>query len=176
MPGQVVVRGPGNGTVGYCAINSTATTTSSPALPLRAATRTGVPLQVGINPTNTVLTTAAGMAIPANSYRVVVTLVGGATRTLTGTLPAVPAGLYPASWLNANGTPRQLAFGWVGSTGSITDFHEVDKAKVSTISPVPELTVSQTSYNAATLQRGDPVTYSVVAGVAPASRRPSRSR
>ncbi|MFC7645287.1 hypothetical protein ACFQX6_35110 [Streptosporangium lutulentum] len=26
VPGQVVVRGPGNGTVGYCAINSTATT------------------------------------------------------------------------------------------------------------------------------------------------------
>ncbi|WP_371780880.1 DUF7927 domain-containing protein [Streptosporangium subroseum] len=165
VPGQVVVRGPGNGTVGYCAINSTATSTSSAALPLRSTARTAVPLQVGINPTNAVLTTAAGMTVPANSYRVVVTLVGGATKTLTGTLPTVTSGLYPASWLNANGVPRQLAFGWVASTGSVTDFHEIDEAKVLTISPVPDLNVSQTSYNAATLSPGDPVTYTVVAGV-----------
>ena len=42
VPGQVVVRGPGNGTVGYCAVNSTATTTTSPALTLRATTRSRV--------------------------------------------------------------------------------------------------------------------------------------
>ncbi|WP_326819912.1 DUF7927 domain-containing protein [Streptosporangium sp. NBC_01756] len=166
VAGQVVVRGPGNGTVGYCAINSTASSTTSPALPLRATTRTAVPVQVGVNPTGSILTTAAGLTIPPHSYRAVVTLVGGATRTLTGTLPAVSAGLYPASWLNADGTPKQLAFGWVGSTGAVTDFHELDNAKVLTISPVPELTVAQTSYNAATLQPGDPVTYTVVAGVA----------
>ncbi|MGV9775710.1 DUF7927 domain-containing protein [Streptosporangium sp. NPDC003464] len=166
VPGQVLVRGPGNGTVGYCAINSTATSTSSSALALRASSRTAVPVQVGINPTGSVLTTAAGMSVPANSYRVLVTLVGGATRTLTGTLPSVTSGLYPASWLNSSGIPRQLAFGWVASTGSVTDFHEIDEATVSTISAVPELTVAQTSYNATALQAGDPVTYSVAAGVA----------
>ncbi|MEU0517986.1 putative Ig domain-containing protein [Streptosporangium sp. NPDC006007] len=166
VPGQVVVRGPGNGTVGYCAINSTASSTSATALALRATARTAVPVQVGVNPTNAVLTTAAGMTIPAGGYKVVVTLVGGATRTLTGTLPTVPAGLYPSSWLNGNGIPRQLVFGWVGSTGALTDFHEVDEAEVATISAVPQLTVAQTSYNAATLQQGDPVTYNVVAGVA----------
>lgn len=74
VPGQIVVRGPGNGTVGYCAINSTASSTSATALALRATTRTAVPVQVGVNPTNTVLTTAAGMTIPAGSYKVVVTL------------------------------------------------------------------------------------------------------
>ena len=37
VPGQVVVRGPGNGGTGYCAINSTATTSSSPPVPLDAA-------------------------------------------------------------------------------------------------------------------------------------------
>ncbi|MEU4536425.1 putative Ig domain-containing protein [Streptosporangium sp. NPDC023825] len=166
VPGQVVIRGPGNGTVGYCAINSTATSTSAPVLGLRSTARTPVPVQVGINPTNTVLTTAAGMAIPANSYRVITTLVNGTSRTLTGTLPAVSTSLFPASWLTSAGIPRQLAFGWVASTGGITDFHEVDNARVATISAVPELTVAQTSYNAATLQPGDPVTYSVVAGVA----------
>ncbi|MEU4829853.1 putative Ig domain-containing protein [Streptosporangium sp. NPDC023615] len=166
VPGQVVIRGPGNGTVGYCAVNSTATSTSASALGLRSTARTPVPVQVGINPTNTVLTTAAGMAIPANSYRVITTLVNGTSRTLTGTLPAVSTSLFPASWLTSAGIPRQLAFGWVASTGAITDFHEVDNARVATISAVPELTVAQTGYTAATLQPGDPVTYSVVAGVA----------
>ena len=31
-----------------------------------------------------------------------------------GALPVVPSGLYPSSWVNANGIPKQLAFGWVG--------------------------------------------------------------
>ncbi|MEU8381746.1 hypothetical protein AB0C32_21450, partial [Streptosporangium sp. NPDC048865] len=166
VPGQIVIRGPGNGTVGYCAINSTATTTAASPLALRTILRTAIPVQVGINPTNAALTTAAGLSIPANSYRVVTTLPGGTVKTLTGTLPAVSTSLFPASWLNANGIPRQLAFGWVASTGAITDFHEVDNARVSTISAVPELTVTQTGYSAATSQPGDPVTYNVVAGVA----------
>src|ERR1700722_15151366 len=53
VPGQVVIRGPGNGLVGYCAINSTATTTSSPVVPLSATTRAAseVPVEVAINPT-----------------------------------------------------------------------------------------------------------------------------
>ncbi|WP_051752255.1 putative Ig domain-containing protein [Streptosporangium amethystogenes] len=165
VAGQVVVRGPGNGTVGYCAINSTATSTTSAALPLRAATRTAVPVQIGINPTSSTQTTASGLTVPANSYQVVVTLVGGATRTLTGTLPTVAAGLYPSSWLTSAGIPRQLAFGWVGSTGAVTDFHEIGEAKVTTISAVPELTVAQTSYSVTSPQQGNPVTYNVVAGV-----------
>ena len=75
----------------------------------------------------------------------------------------VPSGLYPASWVNANGIPKQLAFGWVGSTGSVTDFHEIDNAVVSSLNPVPQLAVSQTSYAAATLSPGSPVTYQVAA-------------
>ena len=37
-------------------------------------------------------------------------------------------------------------FGWVASTGSNTDYHEIDNALVSTLNPVPQLAVSQTSY------------------------------
>ncbi|WP_326635574.1 hypothetical protein OG884_21670 [Streptosporangium sp. NBC_01755] len=165
MPGQVVIRGPGNGTVGYCALNTTAASTSATPLALRATSRTAVPVQIGINPTAVSLTTAAGLTVPPGSYVVVVTLVGGTNKTLTGSLPTVPTGLYPASWLNANGTPRQLAFGWVASTGSVTDFHEVDAATVTTVSSVPQLTVAQTGYSATTPAPGAPVTYSVVSGV-----------
>ena len=39
MGGEVVVRGPGNGTVGYCALQSSAATATSQRLALRAPTR-----------------------------------------------------------------------------------------------------------------------------------------
>ena len=165
MPGQVVVRGPGNGTVGYCALQSSAATASSPALNLRATTRAGslVPVEVVFNPGSSSITTASGLVVPAGDYDVTFTPVGGTAKTLLGALPVVPSGLYPSSWVNANGIPKQLAFGWVGSTGSVTDFHEIDNAVVSSFNAVPQLAVSQTSYAAATLSPGNPVTYTVTA-------------
>ncbi|MEU7617492.1 fibronectin type III domain-containing protein [Micromonospora rifamycinica] len=168
VPGQVVVRGPGRNGVGYCAINSTATTTSSPALALRAATRTAsvVPVEVVVNSTGAAFTTVSGITVPAGEYRVRFTPVGGAAITLQGLLPTVSASFYPSpNWVNASGIPKQLAFGWVGSTGSVTDFHEVDNAAAVTFNPVPDLNVSQTSYNLSTLNPGDPVTYAITAGV-----------
>jgi uncharacterized repeat protein (TIGR01451 family) len=165
MPGQVVVRGPGNGTVGYCALQSSAATATSPALTLRATTRAAstVPVEVVYNPSSSPVTTASGLTVPAGDYDVTFTPVGGAARSLVGGLPVVPAGLYPASWVNANGFPKQLTFGWVASTGSNTDYHEIDNAQVTTLNPVPQLAVSQTSYSAATLTPGSPVTYTVAA-------------
>ena len=164
VPGQVVVRGPGNGLVGYCAINSTAKTTSSSALTLRAATRAAsvVPMEVAINPTTSSFTTASGIVVAAGTYAVKFTPVGGSATTLSGTLPTVASGLYPSSsWTTSAGIPKQLAFGWVGSTGAVTDFHEVDTANVVSFSPVPQLAVSQTAYTASSPALGAPVTYTV---------------
>ena len=165
MPGQVVVRGPGNGTVGYCALQSSAATATSPSLTLRATTRTAslVPVEVVFNPGSSSVTTDSGLVVPAGDYDVTFTPVGGTAKTLLGALPVVPSGLYPSSWVNANGIPKQLAFGWVGSTGSVTDFHEIDNVVVSSFNAVPQLAVSQTSYAAATLSPGSPVTYTVTA-------------
>jgi hypothetical protein len=165
MPGQVVVRGPGNGTVGYCALQSSAATATSPALTLRATTRAAslVPVEVVFNPSSSSVTTPSGLVVPGGDYDVTFTPVGGTARTLVGALPVVPAGLYPSSWVNANGIPKQLAFGWVASTGSNTDYHEIDNAVVTTLNPVPKLAVSQTSYAAASLSPGSPVTYTVAA-------------
>ena len=169
VPGQVVVRGPGNGTVGYCAVNSTATNTSSPrsrsARPPSAASL--VPVEVAINPTSTSFTTASGITVAAGTYKVVFTPVGGSATTLSGTLPAVPSGLYPSSsWTTSGGIPKQLAFGWVGSTGGITDFHEVSNVNVVSLSSVPQLAVTQTAYSAAFPALGAPVTYTVTPSVA----------
>ena len=86
VPGQVVVRGPGNGLVGYCAINSTATRTSSPALTLRATTRAAsvVPVEVAINPTSASFTTASGITVAAGTYKVVFTPVKGSAHHAVG--------------------------------------------------------------------------------------------
>ncbi len=73
----------------------------------------------------------------------------------------VPSGLYPSSWVNASGIPKQLAFGWVGSTGSVTDFHEADNVVVTSFNAVPVLSVAQTSYTQSSLPAGSPVTYTV---------------
>ena len=153
MPGQVVVRGPGNGTVGYCALQSTAATATSPSLTLRATTRAAslVPVEVVFNPTSSSITTASGLVVPAGNYDVTFTPVGGTAKSLLGALPVVPSGLYPSSWVSSSGIPKQLVFGWVASTGSVTDFHEIDNVVVSSVNPVPQLAVSQTSYAASTL-------------------------
>ena len=165
MPGQVVVRGPGNLTAGYCALQSSAATASSPALTLRSSSRTGslVPVEVVFNPTSATMTTTSGLTVPARDYDVTFTPVGGTARSLVGALPTVPSGLYPSSWVSSSGIPRQLVFGWVASTGSVTDYHEIDNVAVSSVNPVPQLAVTQTSYTAATLLPGSPVTYTVAA-------------
>ncbi|HEY5196811.1 MAG TPA: putative Ig domain-containing protein [Solirubrobacteraceae bacterium] len=173
MPGEVAVRGPGQGTVGYCALNSSAATATSTPLTLRATTATRapavVPIEVAYNPSAVAVTTPSGLVVPARSYEVKYTPVGGAAKTLAGALPVVPAGLYPASWVNASGFPKQLTFGWVGSTGSVIDTHEIANALVTTLNPVPVLAVSQTSYAAATLPAGSPVTYTLAASASGAS-------
>ncbi|GAB1820096.1 DUF7927 domain-containing protein [Herbidospora sp. RD11066] len=171
VPGQVVVRGPGAGTVGYCALNSTATSTTSTALKLRGTTRAAsvVPVAIAINPTSSTLTTAAGLTVAAGTYLVQFTPVGGTARTLTGNLPTVSSALYPSTtWTTSAGIPRQLAFGWVASTGGSTDFHEIDGVVVNSLNPVPDLDVTQTSYNGAAPKPGDPVTYTVTPSVSSA--------
>ncbi|HEX6351444.1 putative Ig domain-containing protein [Actinophytocola sp.] len=168
IPGQVVVRGPGAGTTGYCGINSTATDATSPALTLRAATRaeSAMPVEVVLNPSSGTVRTTSGLTVPSGQYLVKVTTVGGTVRTLNGTLPTVPTALYPApSWLNG-GYPKFLNFGWTASNGTTTDFHELDDARVQTIDPAPVLTVSQTSQVATSPQQGDPVTYTITPAVA----------
>ncbi|MCW2646585.1 MAG: hypothetical protein JWP07_2694, partial [Pseudonocardiales bacterium] len=174
VPGAVVVRGPGSGTAGYCGLTTTYTGSSSSKVNIRASSRnaSAVPVEVLVNPTTVSFTATSGVAVAAGTYKVVFTDVStgifdpASKHTLTGTLPTVAAAMYPsANWLNSSNLPKQLAFGFVGSTGGSTDAHEISDVKVSTFTPVPQLALATTSYSAATSQPGDPVTYSAVASV-----------
>ena len=171
VPGQAVVRGPGQGVLGYCAINSTATDTTSPALPMHGTTRANslINVSVGVNPTATDLVDQNGLTIPAGKYLVQFTPIGGTLKTLTGSLPVVSPTFYGANtsgWITSAGIPRQLVFGWTASTGSLVDNHEITNAQVYSLSAVPQLSVTQISFVDSNPAVGAPVTYQVNTGVA----------
>ena len=161
VPGQAVVRGPGNKTVGYCALNSTATSAQSAPVALHSTSLQGseVPVEVAINPTTRATTTDAGTAVAARSYAMTFTPVGGSPRTLRGALPKVQAGLYPDGWVDADGYPRQLAYGVVGTTGGSRDFHEISDMRAYRASAPPTLSVTQTAYLDEDPAAGDVVSY-----------------
>ena len=154
IPGQVTVRGPGNGSVGYCPLTSTAATDGGSPEALDGGpggTRPGsaVPVEIAINPSSSSLTTPSGLAVPAGHYAVAFTPIRGSLQHFNGTLPTatngeIPSGTIPSAWINpATGLPYQLTMGWVGSTGGLTDVHEITDASAQTLSgKLPGLSVA----------------------------------
>lgn len=170
-PGQVVVRGPGDQTSGYCAVNSTATSAEVDRIAFRGTTRqnSAVPVRVLINDKATPVTTADGITVAARSYLTRFSPVGSSSIDLTGALPQMTADqVGDAAWLDDGGLPKQLAFGWVASTGGFVDNHQITDARVASLSgAVAQLTVVTSSHTPGPeLQAGDPVGYVVTPGVA----------
>ncbi|MGO9028778.1 MAG: beta strand repeat-containing protein [Acidimicrobiales bacterium] len=153
FPENVSVRGPGNGTVGYCMLNSTAsnagnTLTSGTLDNPPATSRTGnsVPVEVVINPSGSSITTGSGLSVAADSYKVAFTPLSGSEQYLSGTLPVATGLGFPSGWVNpSTGIPYQLVFGWVGSTGGSIEYHDVNNVTLETASGnVPTLSTSVT--------------------------------
>ncbi len=133
-PNEVTVRGPGSGTAGYCLLGSTMESSypgPQPVLSGSTRSNSAVPVEVTINPSGSPIVNAGGFTVPANSYLVAFTGVGQTAQSFTGALPDASA-MYPSSWLDTNGVPLQLAFGWVASTGASNDVHEVTSSSVDT--------------------------------------------
>jgi hypothetical protein len=177
-PNQVVARGPGNGLVGYCALDgSLPTYGGTQAIGSTGTSRSaaGVPVEIVLNPTASARamtgTGFTAISVPAGDYGVAWTPIGGTAKDFVGPLPSttnggIPAGLYPASWVNpATGIPWQLGFGWVASTGSFTNIHEVTNATSTTIGQVPVLTAAITDGQSHDLPLGGTATYRLTAGV-----------
>ncbi len=132
-PQSVAVRGPGNGQNGYCLIGAPTTDGSAT---LDGGSPVSVPVEVAINPTGSSFTTASGLVVPAADYAAQWTPVGGTQQTMTGALPNLDAAQYadlgiPTSYYNSSGIPYQMTFGWVASTGGLTDTHEIRDVVVS---------------------------------------------
>jgi hypothetical protein len=169
-PESVTARGPGNGSVGYCILGTTATTWNQssgggsgngsvsnlgPGLTLdnqSATSRTGVmvPVEMAINPSASATTTASGLSVPATSWLIAYTPLGTTTQqTLTGALPTTSnnaaLATFPGTWINpATKIPYQLTFGWTASTGGSNEYHEVNQLVATTlIGAVPDLALTK---------------------------------
>lgn len=162
---SMAVRGPGNGTTGYCLTDTTAATTAelqlsapytfdSRAGTSRATGGTGgtslaVPEEVVINPSGSAIIASSSLAsVPADSWLFATEPLdndapGTTWDVLTGPLPTDPVGVN-TNWLDSAGLPQELAFGWASSTGGSTEFHQINflQAQSLTTSPTLGLTSS----------------------------------
>ena len=146
----VTVRGPGNGTVGYCALTSTYSTPTTVDLDGGGSgtrSTSAVPVEIVINTSGSSVTTTAtttltphnfsSFSVNAYSYEVAFIPIGSSSALyLTGALPNASS-ILPSGWYNGSGIPYQMTFGWVGSTGGDDDVHEVNLVQSSTVSGDP---------------------------------------
>ena len=159
VPESMTVRGPGNGSNGYCLL-PTATgwatqplstgNLDNPSATSRVSGCVGgcaVPEEVVINPSSTGTVTAeqSGVSVAPKSWLFAVRPVGSSTwETLTGSLPTVGndpnlALMDPTYFDSVTGLPRLLTFGWIASTGGSTEFHEVSRLSVKSLTVAPVL-------------------------------------
>jgi hypothetical protein len=185
-PDNVTVRGPGNsnstsGTTGYCMLSSTANfeagiggvdgTLDGGTSGTRSSS--GVPVEVVINPGGTAVNMTnplfSAVSVPAGDYGVAFqSLSTGPTaepvQTLIGALPQVGADLqFPSGWIDpTNGLPYQVTFGFVGSTGSDVEVHEINNVVVGTANGIPPTLAVSVSNNAGSAPApGSTMDYSV---------------
>ena len=156
-PESVAVRGPGNGTNGYCLLQSQALSENT----LDSVAPASVPVEVAVNPTSTAKTDAGGDSVDAGSYLLKVTPIGGKAFIETGTLPSDALFVPDSSWVDGNGVPFQLTFGWAGSTGSNDDYHTISNVNVQTLNGTPP-TLGVNLTDGGTAHSGQTVTYSAV--------------
>lgn len=127
---SLTVRGPGQGTTGYCLLSTTPVDGD-----LRGSGRDAVPVQVAVNPSDEATATSDGRAVPARSWLVVVQGNGGQGPTVaTGALPSLVGTSTDPSWYDpATGFPYKLTFGWTAGTGGATDVHEIGAARATSL-------------------------------------------
>ncbi len=171
MPNQVVVRGPGNGTTGYCLLSSSANdhpaALGGSGTQLHGGTRAGSKrgVRVLVDPT-------------ARTYTVGIDPSGGSSYS-TVTSGSLPGSYFdPASPSNAvQGIPPRITFGFAASTGAVTDVHEVSDVVITTLyGEVPVLGLTKSDNVSGSARPGTGFTYqltpSVQAGAGAAETQP----
>ena len=165
-PQNVTVRGPGNGLAGYCIAGTQQVTAG--ALDDRDAVErpASVPVEIALNPASSETTSLGGVTVPAASWLIAYTPLGGSQQVLTGSLPSASTLRdygYPASYYDPiTGLPYQLTFGWAASTGGNDEIHEISTLTSSTLNgQLPDFNLAVTDDQAATLLAGSAATISV---------------
>ncbi|HXR53942.1 MAG TPA: hypothetical protein VN793_02730, partial [Acidimicrobiales bacterium] len=135
-PGQdaneLTVHGPGNGTTGYCLLNSTlAAGAGDPmgasGIQLHGGNFTSSDIKVEIK-----IDTVTVPSSPTYSVTLTPASTGVTTPVVSGPLPTF---YYdPATGHQVSGIPPQLSFAIAGSDGANSDIHEIDNVVANTIS------------------------------------------
>jgi hypothetical protein len=160
---SVTVRGAGNGTAGYCTLTTQHLSGSSLDTSAANSTPQSVPVEVAVNPTGADRIAAGGFGVSAGTYAVKVSPIGGASFIESGPLPDATTFVPDVSWVDGNGVPYQLTFGWSASTGASTDYHTISNVNVQTLNGTPPtLGVNLTDNSLGTARTGQTVTYSAV--------------
>jgi outer membrane protein OmpA-like peptidoglycan-associated protein len=175
------VRGPGDGTTGYCLLAQSHFTGSSTMDDASATSRgsgsssIGVPEEVVLNPSGSAVTaTQSGISVPAGDWlfavKPLVSDAPGTTWTsLEGALPTNPTGV-PTAWLNSSThLPQELAFGFAASTGGENEFHQINLLQVSSINPSPALDLTNTDSGSGVLTAGSTSTVTLTPSIDSAS-------
>jgi outer membrane protein OmpA-like peptidoglycan-associated protein len=150
-PESMGVRGPGNGTTGYCLLGQVSLSSPLTLDSKSATSRTGlaVPEEVVINSTGSAVTaSASNISVPAGDYLFATEPLssghaGGTWESSIGALPTDPIGV-PAGWLGTNGVPQALAFGWAASTGGSNEFHDINNLQATSLQTGPILSLTNT--------------------------------
>jgi outer membrane protein OmpA-like peptidoglycan-associated protein len=177
-PESMGVRGPGNGSAGYCLLaqNNLATHGALTLDSQTATSRTGlaVPEEVVLNTSGApVVATVSGITVQPGDYLFATEpLLNGAAGSVwysvTGALPTDPVGV-PSNWLGTNGLPQEMAFGWASSTGGSTEIHQINLLQASSLTASPVLSLANTDSGTGTLYTGSSSTVTLTAGVDPSS-------
>ena len=147
-PENVTVRGPGDGTTGYCIVATTAGSSFTGTLSTTGSRADAtVPVEIVVNPTSSPLSAQKhpSVTVQGGHFAVIFTPIGGPQQVLTGALPTLSLtgndANIPASWIDpTTGYPYKLTYGWASGTGSATDIHEVNYFQAKSLAgPVPVL-------------------------------------
>jgi len=80
---------------------------------------------------------------------------------VTGSLPDATSYLPDGSWVDGNGVPKKLTFGWTGATGAATDYHLVTDVNAIALSatppPAPALGLTLSDDSSVSVHNGDTV-------------------
>ena len=160
-PESVTARGPGNGTVGYCILGTTATTYNANSMVAAAHNGTITNVGAGNTARQAVRDIAHRRRWSRSRWRSTRRRQQPPRERADGSCQrhgssptrrsaprrsrACPArcpprannpalATFPSSWINpATGIPYQLTFGWTASTGGSNEYHEVNQLVASTL-------------------------------------------
>ncbi|MFV0459201.1 MAG: Ig-like domain repeat protein [Actinomycetales bacterium] len=139
------VRGPGNGTSGYCLLDNQSVSPGT----LRGSTseRPGpVSHEIVINPSADERTGSGGLVAPAGSWAMRTTPLGGDPVELTGALPSAATMTdvgIPAGWFDPDtGVPHLVTVGLTAKSAGYEDTHEVSNFRMSQLPMSLELNPS----------------------------------